>query len=274
MINYGIRLRAWILTFMLFTGLISGSINAQNNSNIIVPESRFYPAQHGYSNISADSFAVIHSFEATPFITLGEYKQFLESRAESGSGNDSLMPDRSIASAETYETYMHDKKYESDPVMGVSWQNAVEYCIWRTKLENPDSGIIFIYRLPFKSEWIQMANYADSVLKDFEINRHYAEWIMASFDESANAFVAYLNRAFPCEFLYIAKKSDPQVLTRMCIYGRSFLSNDEYKMYGYSYQGYRDVGFRMVKEYINIPGQKPSPVLQSDKLMHLYGVKH
>jgi len=259
---------------MLFTGLISGTINAQNNSKIIIPESRFYPALHGYSNISADSFAVIHSFEATPFITLGEYKKFLESRAESGSGNDSLMPDRSIASAETYETYMHDKKYESDPVMGVSWQNALEYCIWRTKLENPDSGIVFIYRFPYKTEWEQLADYAESSMSDFEINRHYAEWLMATYDESAVVFTANLSREYPFEYLFIAKKTDPQVLKRMCIYGRSFISDDVHKMYGYSDKGYRDVGFRMVKEYVNVPGQKPSPVLLNDKLMQLYGVKH
>ncbi|HPS84372.1 MAG TPA: SUMF1/EgtB/PvdO family nonheme iron enzyme [Bacteroidales bacterium] len=274
MINYGIRIRAWILTFMLLTGLYAGNVEAQETSNVTIPESRFYPALHGYNTIFTDSFAVLPSFEATPFITLAQYKQFIESRAANGVCKDSLMPDRSIASAETYEKYTHHKKYESYPVVGVSWQNALEYCIWRTQMENPDSGIVFIYRLPYKSEWEQMALYADSALKKFEINRHYAEWIMASFDESALSFPGNLNNAYTFEYLYLAGKSDPQVLKRMCIYGKSFLSNHQKNLYGYSDQGYRDVGFRMVKEYVNVPGRKPSPVVLNDKIMQLYGVKH
>lgn len=274
MINYGIRIRAWILTFMLLTGFFTGSVEAQNNSTVTIPESRFYPALYGYNTIFTDSFAVLPSFEATPFITLGEYKQFLETRAAKGSGKDSLMPDRSIASTEAYEKYMQRKKYESYPAVGVSWQNALEYCIWRTQMENPDSGIVFIYRLPYKLEWEQMALYADSALKKFEINRHYAEWIMASFDESALSLLGNLNNAYTFEYLYLAGKSDPQVLKRMCIYGKSFLSNHQKNLYGYSDQGYRDVGFRMVKEYVNVPGRKPSPVVLNDKIMQLYGVKH
>ncbi|MPL95787.1 hypothetical protein SDC9_41959 [bioreactor metagenome] len=274
MITYSIRLHAWILTFMLLTGLFAGSVEAQKTSTVTIPQSRFYPALHGYNTIPTDSFAVVPSFEATPFITLGQYKEFIESRAANDACKDSLMPDRSIASAETYKKYMSRKKYEKYPVLGVSWQNALEYCIWRTKMENPDSGIVFIYRLPYKSEWEQMALYADSTKKDFEINRHYAEWIMASFDESAFDFAGNLNNAYTFEYVYFAKDKDPQVLKRMHIYGRSFLSNDEYKMYGYSDQGYRDVGFRLVKEYVNMPGREPSPVAQNDKIMQLYGVKH
>lgn len=274
MITYSIRLHAWILTFMLLTGLFAGSVEAQKTSTVTIPQSRFYPALHGYNTIPADSFAVVPSFEATPFITLGQYKEFIESRAANGACKDSLMPDRSIASAEAYKKYMSRKKYEKYPVLGVSWQNALEYCIWRTKMENTDSGIVFIYRLPYKSEWEQMALYADSTMKDFEINRHYAEWIMASFDESAFEFACKLYNVYPIEYLYFAKKSDPPVLKRMCIYGRSFLSNHQINLYGYSDQGYRDVGFRLVKEYVNMPGREPSPVAQNDKIMQLYGVKH
>lgn len=274
MITYRVFIRTLVLLFLLISGLNAGNVSAQNTSAVTIPESRFYPALHRYSSIPADSSVVVHSFETTPFITLGEYKEFMKSVSGSEELPDSLMPDTSICIPMKYKKYLSGKKYEKYPALGISWKNAIEYCIWRTKKENPDSGIVFIYRLPYKTEWIQMAQYADSALKNFEINRHYAEWIMASFDESAAVFTANLSYVHPFEYLYFAKKSDPQVLKRMCIYGKSFLSNNEYKMYGYSDQGYRDVGFRLVKEYVNVSGQKPSPVLSNDKLMQLYGVKH
>lgn len=272
MLSYRLSKRTWMFMFVLISVLFTGRTIAQNNSFVIIPESRFYPAMHGYNIEPADTFFVIPAFVATPFITLGEYKRFLADRASMGLSNDSLMPDKTIADEETYKAYLENKKYESFPVLGISWLNALEYCIWKTQCENPDSGIAFIYRLPYKSEWIQMAQYADSSSKDFEINRHYAEWIMASFDESANSYFGKKQITFPLEYLYVANETDPQVLKRMCIYGKSFISEDVYKMYGYSSEGYRDVGFRMVKEYLNVPGQPQSPLLKNKNLMQLYGI--
>ncbi len=274
MITYRVFIRTLVLLFLLISGLNAGNVSAQNTSAVTIPESRFYPALHRYSSIPADSSVVVHSFETTPFITLGEYKEFMKSVSGSEELPDSLMPDTSICIPMKYKKYLSGKKYEKYPALGISWKNALEYCIWRTQMENPDSGIVFIYRLPYKSEWEQMALYADSALKKFEINRHYAEWIMASFDESALSFPGNLNNAYTFEYLYLAGKSDPQVLKRMCIYGKSFISNHQKNLYGYSDQGYRDVGFRMVKEYVNVPGRKPSPVVLNDKIMQLYGVKH
>ena len=59
---------------------------------------------------------------------------------------------------EKYKNYFNDKKYDNYPVVGVSYQGAVLYCVWRTKKENElrkNKGLGFIqdYRLPCESEW-------------------------------------------------------------------------------------------------------------------------
>lgn len=262
-----------MLPFLCVAGLNVSSVFAQNNSTITIPESRYYPYTNGYTNFEEDSFFTVPSFEATPLITLGEYKEFMRSFSGNDNYPDSLMPDSSICDPETYRKYLSRKKYDKYPALGISWQNALEYCIWRTKKDNPDTGLVFIYRLPYLMEWDLMVQHKESLTKNFEINQHYAEWMMASFDESAFQFSRNLNRAYPFEYIYYAKETDPQVLKRMQIHGRSFISNDKEKQYGYSFAGYRDVGFRMVKEYVNKPGQMPSPIFENKNLMQLYGIK-
>lgn len=59
---------------------------------------------------------------------------------------------------EEYKNYFTDKKYDNYPVVGVSYQGAVLYCVWKTKQENilrKSKNLAFVqdYRLPYESEW-------------------------------------------------------------------------------------------------------------------------
>jgi formylglycine-generating enzyme required for sulfatase activity len=77
---------------------------------------------------------------------------------------------------EKYRHYFTDKAFDDYPVVGVSYKNALLYCIWKTKLENEKmrkKGEPFIndYRLPTEWEWIYAASQGrnDKVKNDGKI---------------------------------------------------------------------------------------------------------
>jgi formylglycine-generating enzyme required for sulfatase activity len=59
---------------------------------------------------------------------------------------------------EGFDDYLNSKKYENYPVVGVSFENAVFYCAWKTKEFNKiqkEKGLPYIpfFRLPSEAEW-------------------------------------------------------------------------------------------------------------------------
>ncbi|MBN2275917.1 MAG: SUMF1/EgtB/PvdO family nonheme iron enzyme [Bacteroidales bacterium] len=62
-----------------------------------------------------------------------------------------------------YKNYFTDEKYDNYPVVGVSYRNAVYYCLWKTEMENArlkqeGKPSISGYRLPTEDEWAYVAS--------------------------------------------------------------------------------------------------------------------
>ena len=152
------------------------------------------------------------------------------------------LPDSSIVlSAGDFEKYMILKQFESDPVVGVSWINARNYAAWKTDIEMPNNDAV--YRLPLVSEWL-WANEVVGEESSF-MNPMIADWTLSAYYEGG------MNRSnFRYDDTFIAAESDPMVFKRKRIIGNSFLmqqSNPMYHKFPYfEFEGYRNVGFRLV----------------------------
>ncbi len=52
--------------------------------------------------------------------------------------------------------YFSHPEYQDYPVVGVTWEQANAYCMWRTEIarrEHPDDGYMQLFRLPTEAEW-------------------------------------------------------------------------------------------------------------------------
>ncbi|MCB0410268.1 MAG: hypothetical protein KDD29_08615, partial [Flavobacteriales bacterium] len=80
-----------------------------------------------------------------------------------------------------------------------------------------------------------------------------SDWLLNSFDESAYNFYTNLPEY---DYTYFHKKGDPPSLKRKKVVGESYLYNipsDGYPSfrYGYSYIGYQQISFRIIKTKID-----------------------
>jgi formylglycine-generating enzyme required for sulfatase activity len=69
------------------------------------------------------------------------------------------------------ENYFTDPKYDNYPVVGVTYEGALYYCIWRTNQENEKlkklgSPMIMDYRLPTEFEWEYVSTFKLTEKKD------------------------------------------------------------------------------------------------------------
>jgi len=99
-------------------------------------------------------------FEISSFVTFGEYKSYLLTVRKDSSFQyySKLLPDSTMLPSKAYKKYMNGTEYDNYPVIGVSWDNALNFLRWKTLKDNNTDSLKFIYRLPHCSEWIA-ANY-------------------------------------------------------------------------------------------------------------------
>jgi hypothetical protein len=197
----------------------------------------------------------IKAFEISQQVSYKEYKVYLNEikKDSSLSYYKSQLPDKRIGSAEIYNEYLTSNKYDNYPVLGISWDNAMNYCKWKTIKDNKDS-IRFVYRLPHCSEWLA-ANYhlnTNKIKNDF--NENYADWLINTFDESNYYVEDYVTNDFKFDYMYFHKPKDQKALKRKLVIGNSFLYQQEYPLANnfsfYATDGYKHISFRYVKEYI------------------------
>ena len=198
----------------------------------------------------------IETFEISDFVSYKAYKLYLMAIKKDSTNSFYLsqLPDTNLGPKEVYEKYIKSDDYDNFPVLGISWENAMNYCKWKTLNENPKDSIIFIYRLPVCSEWLAAYTYLQKNKVSNDFNTSYSDWLMNSKDESLYMFSN--DTVFPFDYIYFHKKNDPPVLKRKFVIGDSFLYQhkrllDYYMASFYATQGYRQIAFRTVKESVS-----------------------
>jgi len=196
----------------------------------------------------------IAGFEISRQVTLKEYKGYLNAikRDSSHAFYLSQLPGDGLQPQEKWQQYLTGSEYEDYPVLGVSWEQAMNYCHWKTTQDNAEMAR-FTYRLPHSSEYLAAYAYLSSNDAEHDFNQHYADWLFNAWDESALFFGKKYSDPWPFDQVYDHKPGDPPALRRKSIIGNSYLYQTERlresMTYGYNDRGYRYIGFRYVKEY-------------------------
>ena len=205
----------------------------------------------------------IKGFQVSQQVTFKEYKEYLTSvkKDSSVSFYRTQLPDSSISSPEVYKKYISNQVYESFPVLGISWDNAMNFCKWKTIRDNKDS-IQFVYRLPNCSEWIAAYYYLNYKKIDNDFNKNYSDWTINSKDESAYDFQNN-KKLLPFHYddLFFHRSKDQRVLKRKQVIGNSYLYEQEnilrFQFSFYANAGYKQVSFRYIKEFVKQSSRIP-----------------
>ncbi len=193
----------------------------------------------------------IEQFQISSFISFKEYKVYLNAVKKDSSEIFYLsqLPDSSIAlKKETYEEYINNKLYEKYPVLGISWENAMNYCKWKTIKENK-SDIEFVYRLPYLSEWLSAKYYFENNKIKIDIDKNYSDWLLNTFVDGVYSYLKNSSFAQLYNYTYYHEKEDFLEKKRKEIIGKSYLYNSFIfkHFYGFANVGYRYIAFRIVK---------------------------
>ena len=235
-----------IVSILVFSFLLKTEINAQKFQYIPTQRIDLF-TQIG--DVKRSKVDTINSFEISDFITYREYKRYLNSVKVDSSNlfYNSQFPDSSIAiDKSVYKEYVTDKIYDKYPVLGISWENAMNYCKWKTLKDNKKGSIKFIYLLPHHSEWIAALLYFKKEGITNDLDDKYSDWLLNNYDESYN-----FDWAMDFDYVYFHKETDPMVLKRKSVVGNSYLYYILNRRYGYSTIGYRQTSFRLVKTKVN-----------------------
>ncbi|HTA26636.1 MAG TPA: SUMF1/EgtB/PvdO family nonheme iron enzyme [Bacteroidia bacterium] len=211
--------------------------------------------EFGYSNSNAPKSVKLdmEAFEISTQITFGQYKEYLKDIKKDSSHKFYLsqLPDTSMCLPETYKEYVSGNSYDDFPVVGITWEAAMNYCRWITASNNK-GAIAFICRLPSESEWLDTYNYLQAASIKNDLSQNYSDWLLNAHDEDWWD----LEHSFSFDYIYMASKKEPNVLKRKSVIGDSYLFKmenlaDYVEIYGYQDHGYRQIGFRVIKEPID-----------------------
>ena len=255
----------------LISALLCGIIGVCQQVYVI-PKQTFQPYKILGSSKSAYGYKegtpeynlkmAIDSFEISRQVTFKQYKLYLESVKRDSSYNFyiSQLPDSNITSKENYANYISNKKYNDFPVAGISWEAAMNYCKWRTLQENKNGDLKFIYRLPKLSEWLAAYDFLETGNNKNDFSKDFSDWTMNTYFEGIFGFKT--DSAFVFDlFLDLPQANDPPRDKRKMIAGNSYLFQSEVlrnRFSIYTFNGYRQIAFRLVKEQIENGGHSTS----------------
>lgn len=199
------------------------------------------------------------AFSASPIqiskqVSFGEYKIYLNAmKKDSGVAFYlSQLPDSNMCLRSSYLEYISSTEYDDFPVAGVSWENAMNYCRWKTISDNKGDTVHFIYRLPYLTEWFTSVHYFNDSKLKHDFNTYLSDWLLDSKDESVYDFENGHSSSFSGYTYFSNRKIDPPVMLRKMVIGDSYkyrlLEMIDYIGYSfYQFEGYSHVGFRYVK---------------------------
>jgi hypothetical protein len=241
-----------ILLSLSIALMLSSFLKQHGRLYSIPSQSKNFYTLHGDKNYKKAQN--VEAFEISEQVTFKEYKEYLAAIKKDSSEKYYLnqLPDTNIAiDKDVYNTYITAKAYDNYPVLGISWDNAMNYCKWKTIKDNGSDSINFIYRLPRVTEWLAAYDYLKESNAKHDFNQNYSDWLLNSFEESAYNFAHELN----LDLTYDALEEDSPALKRKRVLGNSYLYTKEKPLnliwYGYEYEGYRQIAFRYVKVKIN-----------------------
>jgi len=239
---------------ILYIVLVLGSLNGYSQLYpwYIIPERKIVLNQL-FSSINSpnDIKITVKKFELShEQVTLAEYKSFLNSvKVDSNEMvYNSLLLDTTIGPRNVRDEYFNSGKYDSYPVVGISWENALKYCRWLTLKNNSDS-LKVIYRLPNLYEYYSAFQFLQSSAIYNNLNSTYADWLLDAMDES----MTQEQEDIALSYYYFHLLSDPPSMKRKMVIGKSFLHSfnaleDYLKLSFYADHGYRHIGFRILKD--------------------------
>ncbi len=144
----------------------------------------------------------------------------------------------------------------------------MRFCRWKT-IKEKSNGTEVIYRLPALSEWIAAKEFiADSGI-DYDYSEYLSEWTLNAYDESIAHFASYSSDSvspnnnstdvWTYDYFYWHSAQDPPVLKRKKVVGDSYrIHCNSYLLTNfvfYSNHGYRDIGFRYIRQQVNLGPQ-------------------
>lgn len=186
----------------------------------------------------------VQSFCISNFITVKEFNIYLQAIEKDSTVifYKSQFPTSRFFDEKMVKNILTDPVLQNEPMPGVSWTVARNYCLWLTA-KSKSSGQNYEYDLPSVAEMIAFNNlYGKGTSNKLET------WTLNCFDESMSEFSKSLN------YQYEAKKSDPPAMKRKVFFGGSYhmnyTPNDSYREFQYEYQdsSSRYIGFRVVKK--------------------------
>ncbi len=227
----------------------------------------------------------VDSFIVSRLVTYGEYKDYLEAvrRDSSPSFYRSQLPDSTMCTHEAYNAYVNSTEFDNYPVAGVSWDNAMNFCKWRTLVESRGDSLRVIYRLPSCAEWVSANKSLTSAKFDHDFGKMYADWLLESKDDRFYGTKEEMNDiSHALGAVCMDKPGDLPADRRKFVIGNSWrISHPSYfACYGlsyYAFQGYSHVGFRYVvrrlKPDIVAANHKRTVLSADDCVLKYWGLK-
>jgi Sulfatase-modifying factor enzyme 1 len=246
-----------IFSFLTLAVLLASYAPARKSVHLFTIPTQTIDLYKLLDDSSKSAIQAVRGFQISEQVTFKEYKEYLNSVKKDSTEKFYLsqLPDSSIGSAEVYEKYLRSSRYDNYPVLGISWENAMNYCKWKTLADNRDS-IQFVYRLPNCSEWLAAYSYLSENEIENDFNKNYSDWLINSKDESIYDYLHEIApKPFVYDWMYFHTSDAPLALKRKQVIGNSYLYQQEsilfYSFNFYANEGYRQIGFRYVKETVS-----------------------
>lgn len=193
----------------------------------------------------------VSGFKISEQISLRTYMQFVHAM-EKDSGAvfaNYLLPDSTIFPKGGLQKYITDSIYENEPIVGISWEQAILFCQWLTQREQTDS-VAYYYRLPTCNEWLAAQQHLGKDAIKYGFNSNYSDWTSESLMRvkiQTDQKPRYLN-LIQTEFHH---QNEYRALTRKIVIGNNYKYQIGLPVKNvfnyYPNRGYGEVSFRVVR---------------------------
>jgi hypothetical protein len=236
------------LLILLSIFFISQSFLSQN---FRVIEKSKLPIKEIYFGKASKLKSKYHEFEISELITVDDYKLFLKAIYQDSGAviYNQYLPHGSVNEKFIIDAFWSDSTFGNEPAIGITWESAQAYCKWLGEILQSEKK--YSYRLPNVYEWCIYFNQSNLIdLKKFGL---FSEWTINAMDESLYENNPKQNPINSFEYEHRAE--DPKVLKRKIALGNNFMEKFEFPIDAavrnyYADEGYRTIGFRVVRTQI------------------------